>query len=141
MPKLSIRAWCVASQDAMGFDSPHGTIVNFQPYRITAKRVTMEKQIYRITMKVVDLETKAVTPSIEKYVSARKQKVAEGIAIRAFKKWRLACWKYDICSDYDLTSEQLNDLITDGIITPPELADVTVIKAETVSKEEAYEIF
>lgn len=53
------------------------------------------------------------------------------MAIRAFKGLALAKWSAMVCNKYLLTAGQLKRLTNDGLITPPDLFEVTVAKVES----------
>jgi len=88
-------------------------------------------QIFHILLNVVDINTQIVLPSYEWTGLASSALRAERKAIRGYKSLALAKWSYRICDEYRLTAKQLKRLINDGLITPPDLFEVTVANVES----------
>ena len=91
----------------------------------------MEKQHWTIKLKVVDLNTRIELPSWTWYGVSNSQWRAERKAIRAYKGLALDRWSAMVCNKYRLTAKQLERLINDGLITPPDLFEITVAKVES----------
>jgi hypothetical protein len=87
-------------------------------------------QVYHIQLNVKDINTQIVLDPYEWYGMASTALRAERMAIRDYKSLALDEWRRKICNEYRLTATQLKRLIKDGIITPPDLVEVTVAKIE-----------
>lgn len=93
----------------------------------------MEKTLWTITLNVKDVNTQIELPQWTwQGVRAPKcpQSRVERRAISAFKSLALNKWRWQTCKKYGLTAKQLGLMVEDGLITPPDLFEVTVAKAE-----------
>lgn len=88
------------------------------------------KPVYRITLNVVDVKTRIELSEVHAVVSASCPYRAKRWAIRRYKDRVLETWKYNVCEDYELTAKQIDQLIHDGLITPPDLYEVRTAAVE-----------
>ena len=91
----------------------------------------MTRQIFVITLNVKDVTTRIELTPFLWVGPARSAQSAERKALRAQKNSVLRHWSYETCDKYRLTAMQLNRLVADGLITPPDLYEVTVTNVES----------
>ena len=94
----------------------------------------MTQILWIITLNVKDVNTQIELPqwTWQGVRAARCPQVrVERRAKSAYKNIVLDRWKCDCCNNYGLTAKQLRDMIDDHLVTPPDLVEVTVAKAES----------
>lgn len=90
----------------------------------------MNKKIFRVTLNVVDIKTQINLGDERVIVRANRPARVGMRAEKICKENYLRGWKHYIRTEYELTAEQLKNLIEDGVIVPPDIVDVTTAKIE-----------
>ena len=91
----------------------------------------MTKQIFYIDLNVKDVNTQIELPQYLWVGVSNSALRAERLAKAAYKRMAYRRWFFRTKGQYGLTAKQLQALIDDKLITPPDLVEVTVAKIES----------
>lgn len=104
------------------------------PHKIFNFMAAIHQTLWTITFNVKDVNTGIELPQYT-WQGPLGDKLGSERAVRkatkALKGLALAKWGWATCDKYRLTARQLKRLMDDGLITPPDLVEVTVANIES----------